>query len=532
MLYICFVEISLKNHLKLELQPEQSGISSLIVNIGPKSNLKSSFGEQCIQAAKQIAEQAAPDRVSILIDDTYESAVTVLAFLKAGVEFDLHYINFVNLRADLRHAYFQVKNWAEKLGLQAHPINLDFKNNEQLESLLKLQNSVACNNEDRLFKIWAACSIDNFLVLPGSFVLPVFSSSSISHWSLPGPDDLCVYKFFETFGGIPFFMSYSPDSIYSQAESGAAREMIRLLSAEKRVVNSETLAVKKLFAQQAFYKELNDLDIPENVEPIHVRALRSSGFHSRDIFYRIRKSFSKSKTKFLQNIEPSKETEINNLESINSGLFNLSERIDFRGNVFLESALTKDHEAYAAFPTLVTARQYKGNLNEILNYIQSLKFFKSETASATHGELHLHPAMKPFVDFVYESAELYFQEMNYVWDRTEIGQCWANRHTAGQRFDFHYHPNSFLSGVFYLTTGGSGNTLFKSQHRPQTIPITTVQNKWNPQQFESAPVAGKLLLFPSEMEHRTLPHDDSENPRYTLAFNLIYRGIKLDSGTN
>jgi uncharacterized protein (TIGR02466 family) len=132
--------------------------------------------------------------------------------------------------------------------------------------------------------------------------------------------------------------------------------------------------------------------------------------------------------------------------------------------------------------------------------------------------------LSELMDFFKKSIALYFEEMCYDYDSFEITQCWANRSKKGQHYRFHYHPNSFLSGIFYLTSGGGGNTVFKSQDRPQIMPNVRRLKKWNTISCETVPEAGKLILFPSHVDHKTLPHANPDDARYVIAFNVMFTG--------
>lgn len=106
-----------------------------------------------------------------------------------------------------------------------------------------------------------------------------------------------------------------------------------------------------------------------------------------------------------------------------------------------------------------------------------------------------------------------------------ITECWANKTNKIEAHHQHYHSNSFISGVFYLTSHNSSPTIFSHSDFYLT--------HWNQFSFEkrksgslfykSFPVRGKLILFPSQIPHFVSGLVGNEE-RYTIAFNTFFEG--------
>lgn len=117
-----------------------------------------------------------------------------------------------------------------------------------------------------------------------------------------------------------------------------------------------------------------------------------------------------------------------------------------------------------------------------------------------------------------------------------IVSCWANKNSRGQYHHYHNHPNSVVSGIFYLTTHEKSETVFvfpdpwyknigtdglifctsnSGNSFGETLPQLTGKNK---------PVKGQLLIFPSHIKHKVLPVIENTT-RYTLSFNTFISGI-------
>jgi uncharacterized protein (TIGR02466 family) len=116
---------------------------------------------------------------------------------------------------------------------------------------------------------------------------------------------------------------------------------------------------------------------------------------------------------------------------------------------------------------------------------------------------------------------------------------WVNRYGAGDRVTNHTHQNSLISGVYYIHTspdsspilfeqGYNQTSLFQTNVRPSIK--QTHQNQFNIDSYCIQPQSGDLLVFPSWLEHQ-VPKQESNNYRYSLAFNLFARG-SWGSGSN
>lgn len=115
-------------------------------------------------------------------------------------------------------------------------------------------------------------------------------------------------------------------------------------------------------------------------------------------------------------------------------------------------------------------------------------------------------------------------------DRIKVTQAWANKSQPGQSHHWHSHPNSYASGVFYLTPSPVG-TMFAigdiwSPKKNFTGNLDlSIRGEKNPITHIEPSVPGTLVLFPSVVDHcvGTLP-DDCED-RYTISFNTFPEGV-------
>ena len=110
-----------------------------------------------------------------------------------------------------------------------------------------------------------------------------------------------------------------------------------------------------------------------------------------------------------------------------------------------------------------------------------------------------------------------------------ITQSWCNYTKSDQYHHRHEHPNSFLSGVFYINADEEVDkiTFFNPIRYKQ---ISFIAKEWNVFNSESwwIPVSsGKLVIFPSSLSH-AVEYKSGENIRTSLAFNTFPVG-KLGS---
>ena len=109
-----------------------------------------------------------------------------------------------------------------------------------------------------------------------------------------------------------------------------------------------------------------------------------------------------------------------------------------------------------------------------------------------------------------------------------ITQSWLNVTKQNEHHEIHNHPNSIISGVYYLTD--KSEIIFNSPFvavAPRTISIESeIYNSWNfANNYECIQTwkKGTLILFPSYLMHR-VPKNKSLDVRVSISFNVFVRG--------
>jgi uncharacterized protein (TIGR02466 family) len=115
--------------------------------------------------------------------------------------------------------------------------------------------------------------------------------------------------------------------------------------------------------------------------------------------------------------------------------------------------------------------------------------------------------------------------------KLKIHLSWMNFNPKGTSHHKHIHPNSIVSGVFYIRTNEkSGNFHvhrddFKSRMIRDRI---TNYNDFNYDFYYFTPKPYDLYLFPSNLSHSVMPNESDET-RVSLSFNTFYEGeIRTD----
>lgn len=102
-----------------------------------------------------------------------------------------------------------------------------------------------------------------------------------------------------------------------------------------------------------------------------------------------------------------------------------------------------------------------------------------------------------------------------------ITQSWFNYSKPGQFHHRHAHPNSYLSGVFYVQAEKDSDKIFFYKDGYQQIKLPTDNfNVFNSDSWWLPVETGDLVIFPSSLAHMVEPVT-SDQTRISLAFNTF-----------
>lgn len=183
-----------------------------------------------------------------------------------------------------------------------------------------------------------------------------------------------------------------------------------------------------------------------------------------------------------------------------------------------------------SYPVMVCSENYKFTSDE-KRYISDLEMADNIGNSMSRSNNILESAelsnLKAFIEsqlYVYKKTLLRMKDENEIY----ITQSWANKSKYNQFHPKHKHPNSIISGTMTFSEDDGDELPPIRFHRTiEMFPLELTFDEIN--EFNSgckwfAPVHGRLLLFPSLLEH-DVEKNESSRERATISFNTFVRGI-------
>ena len=126
--------------------------------------------------------------------------------------------------------------------------------------------------------------------------------------------------------------------------------------------------------------------------------------------------------------------------------------------------------------------------------------------------------LKQFID---ESIKQYLHDVLDENTQLNVTQSWLNKTLKNEGHHFHCHPNSYLSGVFYVKTNDDDKITFY-KNDPRNNYYKPVVNNWNsansPSWWLPTP-QNSLIIFSSDLHH-SVPKTLNDE-RISLSFNTF-----------
>ena len=154
-------------------------------------------------------------------------------------------------------------------------------------------------------------------------------------------------------------------------------------------------------------------------------------------------------------------------------------------------------------------------------------FYKNEGNIKSNNNYILNE--KPFANI---KKELYLKVQDYF-DKVispsnsitpYITQSWLNYTETNQFHHKHSHPNSLVSGVFYINCHEEHDKIkfFNDTYKTIKLEIKT-WNLYNSETWWFPVKTGDVILFPSSLPHM-VETKQGDNTRISLAFNVFIKG--------
>jgi uncharacterized protein (TIGR02466 family) len=105
-----------------------------------------------------------------------------------------------------------------------------------------------------------------------------------------------------------------------------------------------------------------------------------------------------------------------------------------------------------------------------------------------------------------------------------ITQSWLNYTKENEYHHTHEHPNSILSGVFYINAKKDSDKIMFFNKRYEHIFLEVEKyNQFNSSNWWFSVESGQIILFPSHLTH-CVETKKGDNTRISLAFNVFIKG--------
>jgi uncharacterized protein (TIGR02466 family) len=182
------------------------------------------------------------------------------------------------------------------------------------------------------------------------------------------------------------------------------------------------------------------------------------------------------------------------------------------------------------FPTPVYLSKLDRSLTTLeLKFVEKSKkdFYKNEGNITSNNTYILNE--KPFLNIKKELdliVQDYFDKVISPANNITpyITQSWLNYTETNQYHHKHQHPNSLVSGVFYINCNEQFDKIkfFKEDYKI-IRPEVKDWNLYNSESWWFSVKTGDVILFPSSLSHM-VENKEGTNTRISLAFNVFIKG--------
>ena len=184
-------------------------------------------------------------------------------------------------------------------------------------------------------------------------------------------------------------------------------------------------------------------------------------------------------------------------------------------------------EIHTWFPKSIYHKKISvNNLKQIEKSIKSLKYIKQKTFefevnssyTTQKNPLHKEKKLKLLFNQILSSAREYCSQLGYsqlFCNDLQIESSWFNISKKGDYLQKHIHPNSLLSGVFYIKCNDEDFIRFYDED------MLVLPSSYNDLSFTNTTYVcepGTLLLFKSNLPHSTNKQISKE--KIVISFNI------------
>ena len=181
--------------------------------------------------------------------------------------------------------------------------------------------------------------------------------------------------------------------------------------------------------------------------------------------------------------------------------------------------------------------KFKCDSNLVKNTLINLKDedwkdYDEDISQTVDVRLNKNPKYSNLYKWIKECLMEVKNKLDFQCTRVEITQSWANEAEKGDAMWSHSHPNSFISGILYLTNSNA-STIFSMDNiwinyfnnESHTIKLKYADHDGTLVHHKQKTVEGDLVIFPSNLVHTVDEHSIDDYDRYTISFNSFPAGV-------
>ncbi len=196
-----------------------------------------------------------------------------------------------------------------------------------------------------------------------------------------------------------------------------------------------------------------------------------------------------------------------------------------------------DIELFPLFPSnlIKTTYKEKEDLDELKKLVHRYEFIRTAADLSNESFKSKSNFVLKDIPEIEKNILKYFYEINNLILKYscnfKISTSWFTKFKENSFSQFHFHRNSFYSGVLYFDDYCTNEKDLSAPIEFETPIINLsdfyiIPNEWNIhncQTWSTHPTNSTLLFFPSYLKHRVAVHK-SKKLRYSMAFNIIPTG--------
>ena len=192
--------------------------------------------------------------------------------------------------------------------------------------------------------------------------------------------------------------------------------------------------------------------------------------------------------------------------------------------------MTIQSDIMGIFPTPIYSSKLNRHLSkEELSFIDKTKlnvFLNEGNTTSNDRNILENEVFKNLKDDLHLRIKDYFDKVisssNHI--TPYITQSWLNYTETNQFHHKHSHPNSLVSGVFYINCHEEYDNInfFNDNYKAIFLDVKSY-NLYNSDAWRYPVKTGDIILFPSSLTHM-VENKQGNNTRISLAFNVFVKG--------